>query len=506
MKILQEKFSSTYKLTILVATCLLTLIMFLSCGGGDDVIPIATQEPAVDMNIPNIPTIPYKILNDSTDDFPQMLNRRAIRVLVTYNSTNFFITSEAKYQGLEYEQMHNFEKFLNNGIREANKKVNIVFYAVPFNSLIPLLQEGKGDIIAAGITVAPQSEEQVKFTNPYITNVDEIVVRSKDADPVESIQDLSDRDVHVLSGSSYAVHLRRINEELASRGLEKINVIECDPAMEEEDIFNLMNLGSYRYTVADGHIARLWEKILDNIIVEENAVVNGGGEVAWAVRKNNPLLLEKLNEYVQTSEQGTLLGNMLLNRYYFKRTEVNSPFSEHNRQQLDKYIGYFKKYGEQYDFDWLFLGALGFQESKLNQSIKSSAGAVGIMQIKPGTAADKNVGITGVEDSAENNIHAGTKYLNFLRERYFSSPEIDDLNKIHFTIAAYNAGPARINSLRKLASEAGLDPNKWFNNVEKLAAEDVGNETVEYVTNIHRYYIAYKTIQETMQKKRELLQ
>ena len=137
--------------------------------------------------------------------------------------------------------------------------------------------------------------------------------------------------------------------------------------------------------------------------------------------------MQKLNEFVKKSEQGTLLGNLLFKRYYRNTKWIDNPLAEKNKKQLDNYINLFKKYGEQYDFDWLFLGAIAFQESHLDQDKKSKAGAVGIMQIKPSTAADKIVDIKGVEKNAEQNIHAAAKYLSFLRNRYFSGPEIDDI-------------------------------------------------------------------------------
>jgi membrane-bound lytic murein transglycosylase MltF len=137
--------------------------------------------------------------------------------------------------------------------------------------------------------------------------------------------------------------------------------------------------------------------------------------------------------------------------------------------------------------------AIGYQESQLDQSKRSRAGAVGVMQIKPSTAADTNVGITGV-DQLENNIHAAAKYLAFLRDRYFSNPEIDDFNRDFLTLAAYNAGPARVRQLRNEAEVDGLDPNVWFGEVEQVAARRIGRETVRYVSNIAKYEFAYRLV------------
>jgi membrane-bound lytic murein transglycosylase MltF len=113
------------------------------------------------------------------------------------------------------------------------------------------------------------------------------------------------------------------------------------------------------------------------------------------------------------------------------------------------------------------------------------------MQLLPGTAADPNVGIPNISET-EANIHAGVRYLNFIRNRYFKDPEMDDLNKTLFALAAYNAGPARITRLRNKAEQQGYDPNKWFDNVEMIAAKEIGHETVQYVSNILKYYVVYR--------------
>ena len=121
----------------------------------------------------------------------------------------------------------------------------------------------------------------------------------------------------------------------------------------------------------------------------------------------------------------------------------------------------------------------------------SSAGAVGIMQLLPTTAADRNIAIPEV-DILENNVHAGTKYMRFILDRYFSDQEIDPLNQHLFAFAAYNAGPRRVAMLRKEAADEGLDPNLWFDNVETIAARRIGRETVQYVSNIFKYYVTYR--------------
>jgi len=159
-------------------------------------------------------------------------------------------------------------------------------------------------------------------------------------------------------------------------------------------------------------------------------------------------------------------------------------------------VSYFQQSGTEFDLDWVLLGAQAYQESQLDQNRRSSVGAVGIMQIKPQTAADPNVGIPNVHN-ARDNIRAGTKYLRFMIDRYYADAPMDRLNKGLFALASYNAGPARVSRLRQKAANTGLDPNVWFRNVEMVAAREIGRETVDYVSNIYKYYTAYSAFRES---------
>ena len=144
----------------------------------------------------------------------------------------------------------------------------------------------------------------------------------------------------------------------------------------------------------------------------------------------------------------------------------------------------------------MLIMALAYQESGLDNNKKSHAGAVGIMQVKPGTAADRKIGIKNI-NLLENNIHAGVKYLAYLRDRYFSSEDIRERDRIRFALAAYNAGPARIQKIRNRAGKMGLDPNRWFRNTELAALKYIGQETVRYVSNINKYYLIFRFASDT---------
>jgi membrane-bound lytic murein transglycosylase MltF len=273
-----------------------------------------------------------------------------------------------------------------------------------------------------------------------------------------------------------------------------------DKTLATEDVLELVNAGIFELTVVDQHLAELWAKVLPDLVLHKDLVINSGGNIAWAVRKENPELLASLNDFVSKHRQGTLLGNILLKRYYKNTKWIQNPLGQSDMEKFEKLSDLFKKYGQKYNFDWLKIAALAYQESGFDQKAKSPAGAVGIMQILPSTAATPNVNIPDVS-KLENNVHAGVKYLSFLRQRYFSDPKISPPARMDFTFAAYNAGPARVRSLRQQARESGVDPNKWFFNVEYVALRVVGRETVRYVDNINKYYIAFKSAEQVLVRK-----
>jgi len=198
--------------------------------------------------------------------------------------------------------------------------------------------------------------------------------------------------------------------------------------------------------------------------------------------------------------KGTLLGNILFKRYLKDTSWVRNSSSREEMKRFEEAVGYFQQYGAEYGFDYLLVAAQAYQESRIDQSVRSRAGAIGVMQLLKSTATDPNVNIEEIEQ-LEHNIHAGVKYLRFLSDRYFAEEGIDELNRGLFAIAAYNAGPSRISSLRQKAAEKGLDPNKWFNNVEVVAAREIGRETVQYVSNIYKYYLAYSLVVDQERRK-----
>jgi membrane-bound lytic murein transglycosylase MltF len=423
-------------------------------------------------------------------DLDGMVERGVVRALVVYSLGQYFLDG-ATQRGATYEALTEFEKFLNQRLGRRTIKVPVLIIPVQRDELFPALERGLGDLAAANLTITTSRLEKVDFSKPFLTDISELVVTGPGADPPRALDDLAGREVHVRRSSSYWRSLEKLNDDFRARGLKPVEVAPAEEFLQDEDLLEMVNAGLLPTIVVDSHKARFWAGIFDNIRVHEDLAVRTGGEIAWAFRKDSPQLAEAVNAYVAKHKQGTLLGNVVLNRYLKDTKWASNALAGGDRARFERTVAIFRKYGDRYDFDPLMLAALAYQESRLDQSVRSKAGAIGVMQLLPSTAADPNVGIPDITN-LENNIHAGTKYLRFIRDRYFSDPAMDPLNQTLFTFASYNAGPARVAGLREEASRTGLDPNEWFGSVEHVAAKRIGRETVQYVSNIGKYWVAYR--------------
>jgi membrane-bound lytic murein transglycosylase MltF len=294
----------------------------------------------------------------------------------------------------------------------------------------------------------------------------------------------------------------QLNTRFKNSGKPPIKIVPADEYLEDEDLLEMMNVGLVPMIVIDSHKAKFWAQVFKDLRLHPDIKLRSGGQIAWAIRKKSPQLKNVINRFLKSHKKGTLKGNILYKRYLQNTKWVRNALSEKEFQRFEGAVDFFKRYSQQYNFDWLMIAALAYQESGIDQSKRSSAGAVGVMQLLPSTAADPNVAIGNIH-VMEHNIHAGVKYLRFLHDRYFKNEPMDELNKMLFTFASYNAGPAGVIRLRREARESGLDPNIWFRNVEIIAARRIGRETVQYVGNIYKYYIAYRYIVNEFRLKKE---
>lgn len=443
---------------------------------------------------PEQPEMIAKALEPFTGDYDAMVERRYVRALVPYSRTLYFVDDHGRQRGASLDSLVEFEKVLNESLGDKTRPLRIVIVPVRRDHLLEYLAAGKGDIALGNITITPERQALVDFSTAIVSNVKEIVVTSADAPPVATADDLSGREVHVRKSSSYFTHLTAKSDALVAAGKPAISIQPVDESLEDEDLLELVNAGVFPAIVVDDHLANVWGKVFDNAKLQPEAVVNSGGEIAWAIRKDCPKLAETVNAFVSTHKYGTEFGNILRAKYFSNEKWIRNSTSEAEMKKLHDILEFFKKYGKQYDFDYLMVAAQAYQESGIDQSVRSPVGAVGVMQVLPTTAAGNPINIHDIETNTENNVHAGVKYMRFMMDEYFKDAQMTEVDKCLFAFASYNAGPAKIAKLRKEAGERGLDPNKWFQNVELVVAQRVGRETVTYVGNIYKYYIAYRHV------------
>ena len=469
---------------------LIVIIMIIVFQGA----PLGHSEESPNRkDVPNEFALPK--LHDWKGDFDGMMERRGIRVLVPYSKTLFFLNKGREY-GVVAELMQEVERWINKRERAGSQFFRIFLIPKKREELIDALNSGEGDIIAANLRVTPERLEKVDFTLPVLHDVKEIIVTGPASPKLEVLEDLSGTEAYVRMSSTYAEDLKKLNEQFQKSGKNPIKIKPLDENLEDEDILEMVNAGLLPYAVVHQNIGDLWQKVFTNTKARDDLAVAPGGNIAWAIRKGSPLLKNKLDEFIKEHAEGTGFGNVFKHRYYASSDLIKNSIASDEVNKFSSLVGIFKKYGDENKFDYLLLAAQGFQESQLDQTKRSPHGAVGIMQLLPATAAAKPVSIIGVDKSAELNIKAGAIYMRNLRETYVNDPAIDDKNQMLMALAAYNAGPGNLRAFQKITKEMGLDPNLWFKNVERGAAKKVGIETVQYVSNIYKYYLAYRLLLE----------
>ena len=437
-----------------------------------------------------------------TGDFSEMLKRGKLRLLVPYSKTLFFV-DRGRQLGVVAEFGHELEASINARYKSKTSRFHVDLLPTARGRLLEALNKGYGDAIAANLTITPERLTVVDFVDPWLKNVKEIIVTGPSSPKLDRIEDLAGRDIHVRDSSVYIGHLAKLSQALVAKGLKPISIKPIDENLENEDLIEMVNAGLLPYAVVDDHEASIWTQIFPNAVPRKDLVVGEGGDIAWAVRKNSPELKAELNAFFSNHSAVTSFGATLRKRYFSDKRIVKNALEENEAQKFLAVIDLFRRYAAQYNFDYLMIVAQSYQESELDQSRRSPAGAVGLMQIKPSTAAGKPIGITGVDSDPDRNVHAGCAYLRYLADTYLDDPAIDARNRTLMSFAAYNAGAYSLQKFRAFAQQADLDPNIWFSNVELGAAKIVGFETVQYVNNVYKYFIAYQLSIERLEAQRK---
>ena len=430
-------------------------------------------------------------------DFDAMMRRRVMRVLVVNNRTLYFI-DRGQQRGIVYEAFREFENEVNRKLKKGQRPLHVVFVPVPRDELLSRVAKGLGDVAAGGLTITPERRKLVDFTSPTFTEVDEIVVTGPESPPLSTLDDLAGREVFVRKSSSYYESLVALNRQLRSQRKPAVSLRLAPEELEDEDLLEMVNAGLVAFVVVDRYKAEFWSQVFRGLRPHPDAAVRKGSDLAWAIRKGSPRLKAKLNAFIKSHGRGTTFGNVLFRRYLQSAEYVKDATSEREMRKYREVVQFFEKYGDQYSLDPLLMMAQGYQESRLDQSVRSRVGAIGVMQVMPLTGKEMAVGDIR---KLEPNIHAGVKYIRFMEDQYYADEPMDPVNKMLFAFASYNAGASKIQKARVTAKKRGMNPNRWFYNVALVVGEQIGREPVQYVGNIYKYYIAYKLVTESLEAR-----
>ena len=429
-------------------------------------------------------------------DFDRMAERRVVRVVVPYSRTLYFIDRGAQ-RGITADTLRDFEVFLNK--KYPHKAHPFVVVALPTTRerMLSAVLDGRADIAAGNLTITPERDAKVDFSKPVATESAEIVVTGPRSPKLATLEDLGGHEVHVRGSSSYHQSLIELNKRLRAGDRATVKIALVPDALEDEDLMDMVAAGLLQTTVVDAWKARIWARMQKKRLKpREDLALTAETNAGWAFRPNSPKLAALLEEFIDLYPAARAARYRNYPGYV---VQLGHATADADWKRFQTTIPLFRKYAPRYGFDPLLVAALGYQESRLSQHARSSVGAIGVMQLMPDTGATLAVGdITQLEP----NIHGGIKYLRVLRDKAISGGSPDEQNLTLFALAAYNCGPGRVAALRAEAPQRGLDPDVWFDNVERVAARRVGQETVTFVRSIYKYYIAYKLQLDTLEARK----
>jgi membrane-bound lytic murein transglycosylase MltF len=437
-----------------------------------------------------------------TGDFDMMLERRVIRIAAPF-SRSLYYNDKGRERGFTAELARDFERYINTRHKKklGKRPITVVLIPTTRDKLLPMVAGGLADVAAGNLTV---TEERLKLVDMFapegVIEGREILLTGPKSPPVAGLDDLSGKTVHVRRASSYYESLVALNKRFKDERKAETKIVLVPDALEDEDMMEMLNTGLLQAMVVDEWKAKLWKPVLSKVVVHAAVALREDARVGWAFRKNSPLLAAELEAFYKNwvKKQGVIAARL---QQQMKRVkQLKDPTGGAEWKRFETTMALFDKYGGKYDFDPLMLAAQGYQESQLNQEARSHVGAVGVMQIMPATGQQMRVGDIR---QVEANIHAGTKYMDHLMTQYFKDAKFTEANRTLFAFASYNCGPGNVSKMRREATKRGLDPDRWFDNVEIVTAQRIGMETTTYVRNIFKYYVAYKLIVDAHKKVEE---
>jgi membrane-bound lytic murein transglycosylase MltF len=373
-------------------------------------------------------------------DLDEMAKRRIVRVLVPFRRPEFFYM-EGRPAGLFQEAFQEVEKALNEKYKTTNaNRIIVGLLPTPMDRIGERMKGGYGDIAVGTISITEANKAIADFTIPTATGMKIIAVTGPGAPELKSVEDLSGKEVWVMPMSRTKKDLEALNSRLKSQGKAPATVCDADPALEPGDVMEMVNAGIYPIALMQGIQAEFWAQVFDNVKARNDLALAEDVQLGWAIQKGTPQLKGFLDDFIKTHGIGTAFGNTVMKRYLKDAKYVRNAIDPNEMKKFKATLPHFKNYAAKYNLDYLMMAAQGYQESRLDQSVKSPVGAVGIMQVMPATAASAPVKIPNIQIE-ENNIHAGMRLMHFLIEDHFNEPGLDMQNRFLFAIASYNAGP-----------------------------------------------------------------
>jgi membrane-bound lytic murein transglycosylase F len=424
-------------------------------------------------------------------DLDEIKAKGVLRVLTRNSSSTYFI-SNGEQRGFQFEVVQAFAKEL--GVRLA------IVVPPSRDELISALLAGEGDLIAAGMSIAPDRAEKVRFTQTIFTAGRVFVTHRNTIKQVQALPDLAQFDIHVSFRSTTYAGLKAAEREAGV----PFRILDSGGDVEMEELLDRVSAGVYEATVADENLVALAQAA--GADVEARLPLGAPKEKGWAVHPAAPKLAEAADAFVRHHQKSGLI-RMMYARYMKPDSKGAArardlAYRADAQGKISPYDELFKAASKETGIDWRLLAAVAYSESRFNPKAASRWGAVGLMQVLPNTA--KRVGITKHLEDPRNNIMAGARYLRRLCQ-VFEEGGVAKRQQMRFALAAYNAGLGHIMDARHLAELTGRDRNRWFHNVEealKLKQDRKwhektrfgyarAEETVTYVSKIQSRYDVY---------------
>ena len=416
-------------------------------------------------------------------DLAQIRHSGELRVLVNESRAS---SGEVRGQavGGEYHRLKAFERYLN---QRQQGSLRLKLLPRPKTDLLKALQRGEGDLVASSELLQSEAAIHVSSSQALREAVPLVVVTRQGVRRNLRFEHMAGRSLALPRGSAAVEAVRRINQQLAERKLAPLMIEWVDDSLAVEDVLEMVQAGIYNYSAVEQPLAERWSKVLPRLRIDRHLVLDNRLDLNWYVRPDAPTLRASLDtfldDYRPPADQ-----DAVFQRVYRRSYKVHYPLNRADRQRLEKVRPVLQKYAAQQNFDWLALAAIAYKESSLNPAARGANGATGLMQITPAAARSVGVGNIAVLDS---NVQAATRYMAKIRRSFFASPRLDPNERLAFILAAYNMGPQRVQSLRAEARRRGLDADRWFFQVERIALEQVGMGPVSYVAAVNKYRLAF---------------